>query len=258
MQARHQTRNGDRSSTDKATVKTLISANVTSWRSAVGKFKNWQADYLALQEVRLNKRGQLVATRAADAAGYNIEFGAACAAQTFQRSRSRYKICTRVRQGGTAILAKKSKAVLVPSGRKWHAAKELFTSARHIRAALVSSSKNNVQTPVHISCGYLESGSTSTIKARRERQLELLMEDAAALGDQAVYLCLDTNTKIRRSATLKKAIASGHWHDLGAVFAPRRGKKRSKKTPRPTFGKDPRWNRKSWVLRVCTTSARLG
>ena len=94
--------------------KKFWSVDVTSFNSVKHKLAAWDADIIAMQEVRLDLRAQAQATKIVKKAGYKIEFGKHCLGQSFRR-RDSNKIARRTRQGGTAVLTKSENA-LTPSG----------------------------------------------------------------------------------------------------------------------------------------------
>ena len=71
---------------------------------------------------------------------------------------------------------------------------ELYELARYVRAA-IPVRHGNRKLFVHVASLYHENTGHSEVikKMRNERALERAFTDAAALGDQAVFLCADLN-----------------------------------------------------------------
>eukprot|EP00959_Pyramimonas_sp_CCMP1952_P269927 5643492-Pyramimonas_sp.AAC.1 len=60
----------------------------------------------------------------------------------------------------------------------------------------------------------------------------MVFEDCAALGGQAIIICLGANTTIDNHHLLSAIFHTGKWHDVVAIHG-----------PEPTFSHNPNWNR---------------
>eukprot|EP00959_Pyramimonas_sp_CCMP1952_P247958 5183397-Pyramimonas_sp.AAC.1 len=81
---------------------------------------------------------------------------------------------------------------------------------------------------------YNESGNDPLVRTRNDRLFRFAFEDAEALGDQPVVMCVDSNTTVAQTSTLSAALATGRWHDVGAMYG-----------AQPTYGLDPKWDKYS-------------
>ena len=114
----------------------IMSLNVTSWKSIQTRLKEWrnEADLIAMQEVKLNRREQVAATLIAKGNKWNVMHGkhrqiTSCG---LRKGRQGW----RTKAGGVAIIAKEHLSML-PTGRAWKAARDLYASTRCIRAAVM-------------------------------------------------------------------------------------------------------------------------
>ena len=178
---------------------TLISANVTSWNSVSERVKYWRADILLLQESRLDLSGQRRASNKCREMGFEAHFGIPCRVQLFYKKK---KMCRRVMQGGV-INIDRNDIKQLPSRKWWKAARDLYMSGRHLRTGIVQPNSGENFT-IHFGNAYMYAGMHGKVdRTNREDKLRKMFEDGEALGDQPVYLCVDTNSIIEQSLEIQ-------------------------------------------------------
>ena len=94
---------------------------------------------------------------------------------------------------------------------------ELYESARYVRAA-IPVRHGNRKLFVHVASLYNENTGHNEVikKMRNERALERVFADAAALGDQAFFLCADIN--MSEAVSIDEALMTGTWIDVGTRY----------------------------------------
>eukprot|EP00959_Pyramimonas_sp_CCMP1952_P131004 2739112-Pyramimonas_sp.AAC.1 len=107
------------------------------------------------------------------------------------------------------------------------AARELYQTTRWLRQLVLIGG-----TPIHIVYLYNEAGNDVLIRSRNNRNCQYAFEDAESFGDQAAFLCVGSNTTTTQSSMLSAALATGRWHDIGAIYG-----------SEPTYGQDPSWDK---------------
>ena len=197
---------------------TLISANVTSWNKNFAEIVRMKPDIMALQETKVTKTAKPAANRAAGNAQLSVVWGRPCE-QLKKKSKGKGIAQTPWlgRQGGAAVLAKKELGMLA-GGMEGTTSTDLYESGRYVRAA-IPVTHGNRKLFVHVASLYNESTNQNEIakKMRNERALQRAFSDVAALGDQAFFLCADTN--LRDSVAIDDAVMTGNWFDVGTRCA---------------------------------------
>ena len=195
---------------------TLISANVTSWNKNFAEIVRMKPDIIALLETKVTKTAKPAANRAAGSARLSVVWGRPCE-QLRKKSKERGIAQTPWlgRQGGVAVLAKKDLGILA-GGMEGTSSTELYESGRYVSAA-VPVRNGNRKLFVHVASLCNESTNQNEIakKVRNERALQRAFTDAAALGDQAFFLCAD----LRESVAVDDAVKTGDWINVGTRYA---------------------------------------
>ena len=195
----------------------LISADVTSWKKNFDEIVRLNPDIVAPQETKVTKAAKPAANRAAGSEKLSVVWRNPCDQLKKKREGKLVAVTPWMgRQGGVAVLAKNELGILA-GGMEGKASCELYESARYVRVAIpVRHGNRNLF--VHVASLYNENTGHNEVikKMRNERALERAFTEAAALGDQAVFLCADINKT--EAVSIDEAQMTGNWMDVGTRY----------------------------------------
>ena len=122
-------------------------------------------------------------------------------------------------------------------GRDGHAAKMLYDTGRWQRVAVPIKIANR-RDYLNISNLHAYPGGTAEDRERKERLIRWTLQDADALGNRPVVICMDANCDIWKSPAAIEALTSGRWTDIGLVYGDTEG-------ALPTYNADKDWDRQT-------------
>lgn len=185
----------------------LISANITSWRKHADEVFRLHGDVVAIQEPRLTQMAAQKATTLAKAKGYTMINGKPIVSNPVRGKITTPDSCS---QGGVAILAKNGACGdLYAAGASDMQTQQIYEKSRYARAAFAVRSPTGGSRFIHVASFYNEAATGAAAHSRKERMLARALEDCQRLGQQAAFLCTDSN--LSRSQVLENALetASG-------------------------------------------------
>eukprot|EP00660_Eupelagonema_oceanica_P019539 gene19539-biopygen13492 len=174
-----------------------MTANVTCLASMETTVATWEADVIALQEVKLTAAAQSAMTKSMARRGWQALWGPPRP------------------QCGQGV---------------WNAA---YGGVGILRWAHAVVAYGNGGRALHVFSMYGVTGANNTRHAswrQNEQLLEDALEAAAELGDVPVLILGDLNVRIENSALLQTALASGQWTDIAEEWAIASGTQ-----PEPTY-----------------------